>query len=141
MDERPPMIRTNPYLYFDGNTREAMAFYQSVFGGDLRIATFADYHMEGMPADGTMHALLATPDFTLMASDTMPGASASWGGTRNYIMLMVDAGDREVATRLFDALAEGGHVGTPLQRQVWGDIYGQLTDRFGIEWMFDVASS
>lgn len=132
-------ISINPYLNFAGNSREAMTFYQSVFGGDLLINTFADFGMTDMPADGTMHARLDTDHFTLMATDAMPGAEESWGGTRNYIAFMGD--DVETLTAWFDALADGGTVGQPLQQQVWGDMYGQLTDRFGIEWMFNVSSA
>ena len=70
--------RLNPYLTFNGDAREAMEFYRSVFGGELQLTTFAEF---GAPdpaiADKIMHANLHTPaGYTLMASDTAP---KMWG--------------------------------------------------------------
>jgi PhnB protein len=125
-----------PYLNFPGNTREAMGFYQSIFGGDLTVSTFGEYGME--PADGTMHAQLQHESFVLMASDAMPGAEDTWGGTRVYLSLVGD--DVETSTAWFTALAEGGSIGMPLEKQVWGDVYGILKDKYGLEWMFNISS-
>ncbi len=68
-------ISMNPYLNFAGNAREAMTYYQGIFGGKLEIMNFSDVPMEGMPAEGTMHAALVHDNFTIMASDAMPGRS------------------------------------------------------------------
>ena len=78
----------NPYLNFAADAREAMEFYQSIFGGELSVVSFSDAQMdEEMPSSGTMHAMLTTPDFVFLASDAMLGAEETWGGTRNYISL------------------------------------------------------
>ncbi len=130
-------ITVNPYLNFAGNTREAMTYYQSVFGGELQVLTFGDFGMADMPADGTMHAALIHPNFTVMASDAQPGAEQTWGGTRNYIAFMGD--DVDTLQGWYDALAADGTAGMPLQKQVWGDMYGDVKDKFGIEWMFNIA--
>lgn len=128
-----------PYLNFPpGTTREAMAFYQGIFGGELTINTFSEFGMEGMPADGTMHSQLVTGQFTLMASDAMPGADATWGGTRVYLAFMGD--ELDTLQGWFAALAVDGRVGMPLEKQVWGDTYGLVMDRFGLEWMFNISS-
>ena len=70
------MMRLNPYLTFNGNAREAMEFYQSVLGGELKINTFGEYGApEGTDPEGVMHAFLETDDgFVLMASDKAPGS-------------------------------------------------------------------
>ena len=131
-------ISLAPYLNFpQGKTREAMTFYEAVFGGRLDISTFGDFHMEGMPADGVMHAMLTTDSFTFMASDAMPGSETQWGGTRVYLTFFGD--DLATLTGWFDKLAEGGSVGTTLQKMPWGDTYGVLMDKFGIEWMFNIS--
>ncbi|MFT4109174.1 VOC family protein [Propionicimonas sp.] len=122
-----------------GTTGEAMAYYQGVFGGKLEISTFGEFGMEGMPADGVMHSQLITDHFTLMASDAMPGAETSWGGTRIYLALMGD--DAQTLGGWFDALAADGSVGMPLEKQVWGDTYGILKDKYGLEWMFNISAS
>lgn len=131
-------ISMSPYLNFpSGHTRAAMEFYQSIFGGELVVMGFADFGMPDMPADGVMHAALNAGRFSMYASDAMEGAPDTWQGTRNYISLMGD--EVEEMTGWFNSLAEGGNVGAALERQVWGDLYGQLTDRYGIEWMFNIS--
>lgn len=125
-----------PYLNFPGNTAEAMTYYRDIFGGELRIITFADQGVTELPPDGTMHASLVGEDFTLMASDAQPGAEETWGGTRVY--LLWDGGDAERLRGQFAALAEGGSIGMPLERQIWGDEFGIVKDRYGIEWMVTI---
>ncbi len=131
-------ISVNPYLNFPGNSAEAMTYYQGIFGGDLRILRFADFGMSDMPADGTMHAALVQPNFTIMASDAMPGAETTWGGTRNYIAFMGD--ELETMSSWYAALAADGTASQPLEQQAWGDTYGDVRDKYGIEWMFNIAS-
>jgi PhnB protein len=133
-------IALGPYLNFpQGVTREAMTFYQSVFGGKLDISTFGDYGMEGVPADGVMHAMLTADSFSLMASDAMPGSEEQWGGTRIYLTFYGD--DVDTLSGWFGKLADGGSVGTPLEKMVWGDTYGILKDKYGIEWMFNISDA
>jgi PhnB protein len=127
------------YLNFpSGQTREAMTYYQGVFGGQLDISEFGDFGMEGMPADGVMHAQLVADGFTLMASDAMTGAEQTWGGTRVYLAFMGD--EVETLKGWFAAIAADGSVGMPLEQQVWGDTYGLVKDKFGLEWMFNIAA-
>ena len=69
-------VRLNPYLSFRDNAREAMTFYRSVFGGELTISTFGDFHASEDPAeqDKVMHSQLETPDgLVLMGADTPNG--------------------------------------------------------------------
>lgn len=127
----------HPYLNFDGNTREAMTFYQSVFGGDLAIHTYGEAGVTDMPADAVMNAELRSPHLLIMACDAKPGAAATWGGTRNYISLNGD--DLDTLTEWFNRLAEGGSIGMPLAMESWGMVFGLCMDRFGIEWMFNIS--
>ncbi len=132
-------ISLSPYLNFAGNTREAMEFYHDVFGGTLRIVTFAEFGVTDMPADGVMHAALMTDHLSIFATDAQPGAEETWNGTRVYLSLMGD--DAGTLTDWFNRLAEGGRIGAPLEKQVWGDTYGLVADRFGIEWMVNIAGT
>lgn len=130
-------VQLNPYLNFAGNTREAMEFYHAIFGGELSVTSFSEAGMgEEMGADGTMHAALVTPDFTIMASDAMPGAEATWGGTRNYIS--IGGTDEALLTGWFERLADGGNIGMALAPQQWGAVFGLCMDRYGIEWMVNI---
>ncbi|PFG18330.1 PhnB protein [Propionicimonas paludicola] len=127
-----------PYLNFPGNTREALTFYQSVFGGELILHTFAQFGVTDMPADGIMHGELTSEEISLAASDAMPGDEAKWGTTRIYLAVMGD--DLATQEGWFTALAEGGEIVVKLERQVWDDVYGQVKDRFGMEWMFNITA-
>ncbi len=133
--------RLNPYINFDGNAREAMEFYREAFGGELNISTFGEYSAPDMPSapnpDGVMHAQLETPSgFTLMASDLPPGAPFEPG---NNITVSLSGDDVEALRGYWERLSEGGQIGTPLDKQMWGDYYGDLTDRFGIRWLVNIA--
>ena len=129
----------NPYITFDGNAREAMEFYHSIFGGDLRINTFGEF---GSPdpavADKIMHAMLTSPKgYLLMASDGAPGVSPTVG-TNVSISLSGDPG--EGLEDVWEKLADGGTVQVPFEKQMWGDLFGQLTDKYGIQWLVDVVA-
>lgn len=130
-------ISLSPYLNFPGNGREAMTYYHGVFGGELQLFGFQEYGMPDAPAEALMHGQLEVDGLTLMASDAMPGAEETWGGTRVYCSFFGD--DLEKMKGWFDVLAADGSVGVPLEKQVWGDTYGLVMDKYGIEWMFNVS--
>jgi PhnB protein len=126
----------NPYLNFDGNTREAMEFYARVLGGQLEIQSFGDVGMADKPElkDQTMHAFLKTGDIVIMASDSMPGMELVAG---NNVWININCESDEEIERLFKAMGEGGKVVMPLADQFWGAKFGMLNDRYGMHWMFN----
>lgn len=130
-------IQLTPYLNFAGNGREAMTYCHGIFGGDLQLFGFREFGVPDAPEEALMHGQLTGEGFTLMASDAMPGAEQSWGGTRVYCSFFGD--DLATQTRWFEALAADGEVGQQLEKQAWGDVYGLVKDKYGIEWMFNVA--
>ena len=133
------MTILNPYLHFDGDARTALEFYQSVFGGDLSVMTYGDMGVEGDQATQVMHASLSTPDgFTLMASDGAPGQSLVRGNASN---LSISGDDEPRLRSWFDALAQDGAVHVPLEKQMWGDVFGQVQDRFGVIWLLNIAQA
>ena len=115
-----------------------MEFYRDVLGGELVINTFGEYGSDDPAiADKTMHAQLETDrGFTLMASDTAPGMEHR-PGTNITISLSGEDGDE--LRGYWDKLADGGTVAMPLEKQMWGDEFGMLTDRFGIGWMVNIG--
>jgi PhnB protein len=133
--------RLNPYLSFRDNAREAMEFYRSVFGGELVMNTFDEFQASSDPAekDKIMHAQLESPSgFTLMASDT-PSVMEYRDGSNGSISL---SGDQEAELRgYWDKLSDGGTPIMPLDKQVWGDTFGMLADKFGITWMVNIAGA
>ena len=134
-------ITLNPYLNFRGNAREAMEFYEGVFGGKLSVSTFADYHAASDPSENdlVMHAdLEGSEGIRFMAADT-PIKMEYRPGT-NFSMSL--SGEDEAQLRgYFEKLAEGGSVTMPLEKAAWGDIFGMCTDRFGISWLVNVAAT
>lgn len=129
--------RLNPYISFGDNAGEAMAFYQSVLGGELNISRFGEFGGPAEIADQVMHAMLETPaGFTLMASDTPPGMERQQIGG---ITISLSGDDVADLRGWFDGLADGGTVVMPLEKQMWGDVFGQLVDKFGVAWMVNIA--
>jgi PhnB protein len=131
--------RLNPYVNFKDNAREAMTFYQSVFGGELDISTFADM---GAPVEKgeeglVMHSQLEAPNgMTLMGADT-PSHMEYQSGASISISL---SGDDEAELRgYWDKLFDGGTVTMPLEEAPWGDSFGMLTDRYGVNWMVNIS--
>jgi PhnB protein len=136
------MTRLNPYISFRGTAREAMEFYQSVFGGELDLSTFSDFQMPGIEEDEgnlIMHGQLEAPGgMTLMAADTPRSMELAEGSSITISL----SGDDEAELRgYWDKLAEGGTVAMPLEVAPWGDAFGQLVDKYGISWMVNIAGA
>ncbi len=138
------MPKLNPYLNFPGNAEAAFNFYRSVFRSEFStLVRFKDMPTEGMTIpkedeDKIMHVALPIGNDVLMASD----APASMGFTVNVgnnAYISVSADSKDEADRLFTALSEGGRVEMPIANQVWGEYFGSLTDRFGVQWMVSYA--
>jgi PhnB protein len=134
-------MKIHPYLNFPGTAEEAMNFYAKALSGKLtevhRFSSMpgAEQHSEAT-RQRVMHVGLMLPDgFMIMASDTMEGMGPYIVGTN--VTVSIHPSSREEADRVFSALAEGGQISMPLSDQFWGDYYGSLTDRFGIQWMIN----
>jgi PhnB protein len=132
--------RLNPYISFTDNARQAMEFYQGVFGGELSLNTFGEYGDPTAPtADLIMHGMLETPDgFTLMGSDTPPGMEHTPGNTMS---VSLSGDDADALSGWWDELSAAGQVAMPLEKQMWGDTFGMCTDQFGVTWMVNIAGS
>ena len=130
--------RLNPYINFDGNAREAMEFYQGVFGGNLTINTFGEYGPPDAPgADKIMHGIIETErGLTLMGSDSPPGSEHSPG---NNITVSLSGEDTDELRGYWEKLSAGGSVSVPLEKQMWGDEFGMCVDQFGIPWMVNIG--
>lgn len=130
--------RLNPYISFDGNARQAMEFYQSVFGGNLTLNTYGEYGAPDAPqADKIMHGNLETDGgFTLMGADTAPGTEHNPG---NNITVSLSGDDADELRGYWEQLSDGGTVSVPLEKQMWGDEFGTCQDKFGIGWMVNIG--
>ncbi len=127
-------IALHPYIFFAGTCEEAMEFYQEIFGGELHAVPFGDESpdMAGL----LMHARL-DGEVSLLASDSTLADVHGHG----KIHLSLSGPDEEKLRRWFDLLSEGGEVRSPLKKESWGDVYGNLVDKFGVNWMVNIGSS
>lgn len=139
------MTRLNPYIGFKDNARAAMEFYKTVFGGNLTISTFKEFQSPEMPidpseVDNVMHAALETENgMMIMASDT-PKHMGEPKVSSNISISLSGESDNEGELRgYWDKLSEGGTQTMPLEKAPWGDTFGMVTDKFGINWMVNIA--
>lgn len=131
----------NPYLNFRSSAREAMDFYQSVFGGEVQRSTFAEFQMAQDPADNDliMHSQLTTPGgFTLMAADVPAHMDFTEGSA---ISISLSGDDEAELTGYWEKLIEGGNVLEPLNKAPWGDSFGMAIDRYGVQWLINIAGA
>ena len=130
--------RLNPYLNFNGNARQAIEFYASVFGGEATFSTFADFGAKDSPdADRIMHGQLETEaGYTIMAADVtsdmeyhpVAGCSISLSGD--------DAG---ALRGYWEKLSASGTTTMPMQKQAWGDEFGMCVDGYGVPWLINIS--
>jgi PhnB protein len=134
------MSKIRAYLGFNGAAQEAMTFYHGVLGGTLEVQLVKDSPTAGqMPPqmqDKVLHSSLTAPDFMLLASD-MAGSPEPKTQRGDNVSLMIECSSTEEIQRYFHGLSDGGVVTQPLMESFWGSTFGHLTDRYGINWMFN----
>lgn len=135
------MATTNIYLTFDGNCEEAFNFYKSAFGGEFtHIGRFGDmpesedYKVPEADKNKIMHVSLPIGSSILMGSDCGEDQSSTFKQGNNF-SISITADSKEEADQLFNALSDGGEITMSLDSTFWGDYFGMLTDKFGINWM------
>lgn len=122
-------MNLHPYIFFTGNAQEAMEFYKEIFGGELKT-------MPNPDGKGLMHADLSGGDVSFMASD----------GTRTEdypvcrITMSLSGTDEAKLRNAWEKLAEGGKIESDLKTESWGDTFGTLTDKFGVDWMVNISA-
>ena len=125
-----------PYVLFDGNAREALTRYAEVFGGDLALFSYADFNRTDGPADAIAHGELKGP-VTIAGADAGPSEeSVKFQG---LMLALLGTAEEATLRGWFEELAVGGTVRSALAVREWGDIDGQLEDRFGVRWLIGFA--
>nr|WP_154923778.1 VOC family protein [Microbacterium testaceum] len=146
-------VQTTTHLNFRGDAREALAFYQSVFGGHLVVNTYADF---GMPAeipgsDKVVFGLVVAENgFRLMGYDIpgrIEGGIAGGGATHREnnttvtdqaLFVAISSPTLDELQGYWDALAADATIVEPLAASAWSAGFGMLTDRFGVTWSCSV---
>lgn len=132
-------VTLEPYLFFKGDAREAMEFYKDVFGGELTISKISEAPkgtptMPGSKPNDVMHSSLKGGAVNLMASDSQKASKMG------KVELSLGSTDEVVMRKIFDKLARGGQVRMKLEKQFWGDIFGSLQDKYGVDWMLNIGT-
>lgn len=137
-------MNLTPFLLFDGNCAEAMAFYQSCLGGELTITRVSDTPMKGQMSPAQHHKVA----FANLKSGIMEFSATDWlHATRtpkqgNTVALYIRGGKYNVLREIFDRLAVGANkeLLDDLRDMPFG-IYGHLADKYGVHWFFQGAKS
>jgi PhnB protein len=135
------MTKLNSYLTFNGNCREAMNFYRYCLGGELSFQTIGESALSGkMPAamkESIVQATLIRDRIVIMASDMVWEKGLIRG---NAVSLMLDCCSEEETRSCYEKLAEGGQATHPLHISFWGALFGDLTDKYGNQWLLHFDS-
>ncbi|MGV9768406.1 VOC family protein [Microbacterium sp. NPDC003461] len=146
-------LSTTTHLNLPGTAREALTFYQGVFGGRIHVTTYGEV---GIPQDAPDAAKVvfgsveADNGFRVMAydipgrSEPFAGSTAREHGTTNTdqpFFVAVRADSLDEARGYWEKLAEGATIVEPLAASEWSAGFGMLTDAFGVTWSVDVASA
>lgn len=132
----------NAYLNFNGRCREAMTFYQQCLGGDLILQKVAESPMAAQMSSeagaSILHSSLTRNGTLLMMGSDRMGANVKQG---NSVVLCLNCSSDEEINSFFKKLSAGGEIKLPLHQSFWGSTYGELTDKFGMLWMFNYTKN
>lgn len=141
------------HLNFHGNARQALEFYQTVFGGTLIVRTYGDF---GAPQATPLAnqvvwgQVVADSGFQLMAYDVPTPAAAPAAQPTTYrehgmtitqapFFIALRGEQPNELLELWERLAVEATIIEPIAQSPWAQLFGMLTDRFGVTWSFDVA--
>ncbi|WP_408896988.1 VOC family protein [Nocardioides sp. R1-1] len=138
-------INLNPYINWRGQAREAMEFYQSVLGGELTVMTFADMGGTSMgvaenEVDWVMHAALSVSDSVLLMGADHPSHVPGEPQTQQ-VSISGPAEDEATLRAWWEGLSDGATVHQPLEQAPWGDSFGMLRDKYGVDWLVNIAGA
>ena len=144
------MARVSTYLNFPRNTEAAFNFYRSVFGGEFGgggVARFSDIpHTEGSPPVAgedknlIMHIELPLPGGHILMGTDAPESMGFQVNYGNNVHINLELDSRAETKKIFNALSAGGRITMELQDMFWGAYYGNCTDKFGVQWMFNCTA-
>ena len=129
--------RLDAYIFHPGNCMEAMTFYKSVFGGEIEVMPMSSI-LSSSPevADKIMHAHLKGGIIDLMGSDGDGTRTEAY--TQGAVTISITGSKEEELRETFQKLSEGGKIDQEFAMMPWGDLFAGLTDKFGIDWIFNI---
>jgi PhnB protein len=132
-------MKVDAYIFFPGTAAEAMEFYKAAFGGTLTVVRRGDVDPSttGADKDLVINATLDTGEFQLRASDHADATNAP----QVRVALTLIGTDEAKLRKVYDDLSAGGTQDNPLEKVFWGDIFGAVTDKFGINWQVNIGTA
>lgn len=134
------MAQINPYLGFNGKCREAMNFYQQCLGGELTLMKVSETPAASQCPESIqehiMHSSLVKDGAVLVMATDMVEPNGNYQQGNSIALSMLCNSEEEINT-MFSNLSEGGKVIDPLKEQFWGGIFGVVSDKYGVRWMFN----
>jgi PhnB protein len=130
-------MRICPYVSFNGNCAEAVAFYEKVFNAKAEVMRYKDappeegYQLPEGTENLIMHAQFEIGGGMFMLCDVPPEFPVKIG---ENITIMVEFEDMGKLHSSFAALEDGGEVSMELAETFWSECFGSLTDKFGVNW-------
>ena len=137
----PASVSAVIHLNFRGHAREALGFYQSVFGGEVALVSYKEAHSvtDEAEADQVMWGQVAADNgFRVMAYDVP--SHTPWNPGQNAFLVALQAQTAGELSAYWDKLSEGATVTAPLAPSQWSPLFGMLTDRFGVNWVLSVVT-
>lgn len=129
--------KLDAYIFHPGNCLEAMTFYKSVFGGELEVTPISNVPGSSPEvADKIMHSHLKGGIIDLMGSDGAGTRTEAYG--QGAVTISVTGSNEAELREAFQKLSEGAKVDQEIDMMPWGDLFGGLTDKFGIDWVFTI---
>ncbi len=131
-------MQLSPYIIFNGRCEEALNFYAKALNGEIKSLMYFNQAPEVMPSadkNAVMHADFEAPGLVFMASDSGQQEQGETATGMIHLSLNFDSAEEE--QKIFDALSDGARITMPLQDTFWGAKFGMLTDKFGVNWMFN----
>lgn len=137
---KPSTVSAVAHLNFRGEAREALHFYQSVFGGEVMAMSYKDFGQVSNEAEADQliwGQVAADNGFRIMAYD-VPSATPYNPG-QNAFLVALETQTPEQLSAYWDKIANGATITVPLAPAQWTQLFGMLTDRFGVAWSLSVA--
>lgn len=130
------ITKITPYLFFNGEAKQALSYYQQIFGGIKSINTrFGDDSTDKDNIEDkkepVTHAKLETYYFDLYLADVTNEIDFHKG---NNIFLTIDFDSEESIDHAYNNLAQEGSILIPIQKAAWNAKYAQIIDKYGIGW-------
>jgi PhnB protein len=125
-----------PYINFNGNTDEAMKYYQSIFGGEISVMKFKDsppdeIEIPDEAKEKIMHGELKTKNITIYFSDSLEKNKFN---SAQQISLVVELDEPDSQKTIYDKLSKDGKILMKLEETFWNAIFATVVDKYGVCW-------